>query len=126
MKIDIYWGVAIPASYIVQRGEKTLSFKNRLGTKPLHLNQSVHITMPEKINKRWKDELRLKINKQFRKDCRAKVIVDDKHNFSLSARTGETLANNIANGILRIRKGEAGYNHIDNYTKDELLLKTIA
>ena len=125
MNISLYWDVAIPANYIVARSEKTLSFKNRLGTKPSHLMQSVHLNMPDKIHKKWKDELRLKINSQFRKDARAKVIVDNIHTFNLSARSGYELANNIANAILRIRKTEAGYNHIDNYTEDIKIYKTI-
>lgn len=125
MNISLYWDVATPAVFIVPRSEKTLSFKNRLGTKPSHLMQSVHINMPDKIHKKWKDELRLKINGQFRKDARAKIIVDERHVFNLSARSGFELANNIANAILRIRKGDAGYNHIDNYKEDNKIYKTI-
>ena len=123
MKIDLYWSVS--NVQIMIKDEKSLSFKNRLGCRPTHLQQSIHTTMPEKINKHWKNELRLKINSQFRKDGKAKIIVDDKHIFELSARTAETLVNNIANAMLRIRKGEAGYNSIDNYKKDEQVYKTI-
>jgi len=94
----------VDSSGVAKKDEKSLSFKHRLGTKPLSLNQSVEFTLDGKINKTWKRNFTKKINAQFRRNSTAVLFIDGKRiEHGTGLRDAGSFANEIANILLELR-----------------------
>jgi hypothetical protein len=120
MNLQIIW--ENPTRNLISRAEfgKGMSFKNKLGCKPATLDRTIHITMPDKIDLKWKRELERSVTPQFQKDKKATIHVDGLGFFVASARNPIELSNRIANGVLEIRGNDRGLNHIDKVTEQNL------
>jgi hypothetical protein len=101
----------------VNKGEKSISYKHRLGHKAAKMRQSVFITgLPERINTKWKKELTNKLrtcDNEFRHDTKA-IIRTPYGSFQITVRDIRTFSNNIANCILLTIKKRDGRDEIDN------------
>ena len=98
LAIHLQWNVS---DKFVNKGERSLSFKHRLGHHANTLSSDMIIPMPKKINKAWKQELTKKLLKKFPGGaCRVHAGHDL---FEIHTSNPQTFVNNLANLILRSR-----------------------
>jgi hypothetical protein len=119
MNISIFWKQ--DTVHMFYKDEKSLSFKHRVGAKPVTMRTQINIEINDCINLRWKKRFAAKVNDQFRRNIPSQIRVGNYPVWHITAcRNPQEFSNKIANLIINQRRIEKGYNSYETASPERI------